>query len=339
MSDPVQAAGSEQEHPSGIGVVVIGRNEGMRLRRCLESLRSLADRTVYVDSGSHDESVAVARSLGVTPLELDPGVPFTAARARNEGLELLLWMHPSLEYVLFVDGDCEVAQTWPEAAAAFIRTRSDLALVWGRRREKHPERSIYNRLCDLEWKSVDVGETHECGGDALIRVAALRQVHGYRPDLICGEEPELCVRLHRAGWRIWRLNEEMTVHDAAMYNFHQWWRRMQRGGYAFAQGAHLHGDHVEAAAASRSHRIWIWGLAVPLAVIIAAAAIGPWALCLLALYPLQIARIALRGRHGRADNWLHAAACVIGKFPEMLGQVRFVKNSLTRVQARLIEYK
>lgn len=322
-----------------LGVVVIGRNEGARLVRCLQSLRAMADRTVYVDSGSADGSLAAGRAFGVVTMQLDPGRPFTAARARREGFERLLSLHPALEYVLFVDGDCEVMRPWPASAGSFMALHPDVAIVCGRRREKYPERSIYNRLCDLEWQEGPMGETPECGGDALIRVAAFRQVGGYRADLICGEEPELCVRLRQAGWRIWRLDEEMTVHDAAMYRFKQWWRRMQRGGYAFAQGAHLHGASAQRHGITQSRRAWIWGLCIPVCVVAASALLGYAALALLLVYPLQVSRVALRGTRSTRDNWLRALAVVLAKFPEVLGQMTFVMHNLGRVQTRLIEYK
>lgn len=332
------------EEPA-LGVVVIGRNEGARLAACLRSLRAFAHHTVYVDSGSNDESVSFSRGLGIATLELDPSRPFTAARARNEGFELLLKLYPEVQYVQFVDGDCEVADEWPREAALFMSTRPDVGVVWGGQREKYPRRTLYNHLCDLEWQQGPRGEARECGGNALMRVRAFHEVRGYRAELICGEEPELCVRLRRAGWRIWRLEAPMAMHDAAMVHFRQWWRRMQRGGYAFAQGARLHGASPERLWISQSRRAWFWGFGVPAAVILGAALLGPMALLLLILYPLQIARIALRGtrdvpgRRSSPDRWLYASAVVLAKFPELLGQLTFLLHSLTRVQARLIEYK
>jgi glycosyltransferase involved in cell wall biosynthesis len=129
---------------STIGVVVIGRNEGERLRRCLESVRSGA--VVYVDSGSSDGSVALARSLGVEVVGLDLSSPFTAARARNAGFERLLQFDPSAEFVQFVDGDCEVAAGWLERARKEFEARSDAAVVCGRLRERFPDATVYNRL-------------------------------------------------------------------------------------------------------------------------------------------------------------------------------------------------
>ena len=325
---------------STLGVVVIGRNEGERLKRCLESLGGLMSRTVYVDSGSSDDSVAMSRARGASVVELDRKIPFTAARARNEGFRRLLELHPALECVFFVDGDCEVATAWPAAAVSFLAQHQWVATVWGRVRERHPERSIYNRLCDMEWQAFQVGETTACGGNAVMRTRAFRQVNGFESRLICGEEPELCVRLRRAGWQIWHVDSEMILHDAALHRFPQWWTRAVRSGYAYAQGAHLHGRAPERHWVAESRRIWFWGLWIPAIGLAVSLLIGPWALLATALaYPLLVARIATKDGKPTAHRWLRAGALVLGKFPEMLGQVKFTWDLLRKVESPIIEYK
>jgi glycosyltransferase involved in cell wall biosynthesis len=323
---------------TGIGVVVIGRNEGMRLERCLASLADGADQVVYVDSGSTDGSVQRARSHGVEVLALDLSIPFTAARARNEGFACLLQLRPDLRLVQFVDGDCEVVPGWLASAQAFLDTHPAVAVVCGRRRERFPERSIYNLLCDLEWDT-PVGEAKACGGDALMRVEAFMAVSGYRPGLIAGEEPELCVRLRARGWKIWRLDAEMTLHDAAMTRFSQWWRRCVRGGYAFAEGTYLHGYPPERHWRRESLRAWLWGLGIPLVTLLLCAFVGSWGLLLLSIYPLQALRLARRGGRSLRENGLQAVFLVLAKFPEMVGQVRFLLDRLTASKSALIEYK
>ena len=170
-----------------LGIVLIGRNEGERLRGCLESVRPHGGATVYVDSGSTDGSIALARGLGADVVELSAEQPFTAARARNAGLERLIRNDAGVELVQFVDGDCRVQEGWLEAASAVLRDRPEVAVVCGRRREAHPEASIYNRLCDMEWDT-PVGEAKACGGDAMMRVDALRRVGGFNPPWIAGLE-------------------------------------------------------------------------------------------------------------------------------------------------------
>lgn len=322
----------------GIGVVVIGRNEGARLERCLASLIGSAEQVVYVDSGSSDGSAQRAAALGAEVLALDMAQPFTAARARNEGFTRLQMVLPGLRWVQFVDGDCEVVPGWLGSAQAFLLAHPQVAVVCGRRRERFPQASIYNLLCDLEWDT-PTGEARACGGDALMRAEAFSAVGGYRAGLIAGEEPELCVRLRAAGWKVWRLGEEMTLHDAAMTRFGQWWRRSLRAGHAYAEGVFLHGAPPERHWLRESRRAWLWGLGIPLLIVLACAALGPWALLLALVYPLQVLRLARRGARSLRENTLQALFLVLGKFPEMLGQLKFWWQRLRAGQSTLIEYK
>lgn len=321
-----------------VGLVAIGRNEGDRLRKCIESAVGRASRVVYVDSGSIDGSVEMARSFGVEVVALDMTRPFTAARARNEGFRCLRKVAPGLDYVQFVDGDCEVVPGWLEKAALFLNEHTNVAVACGRRRERFPDRSLYNMLCDIEWDT-PVGEASYCGGDALMRVDALEGIGGYRDDMIAGEEPELCVRLRTAGWKIYRLDEEMTLHDAAMNRIGQWWKRNKRAGYAYAQGAHLHGAPPERHGVRQSRSAWIWGLIIPALTIGLSIWITAWCLALLLIYPLQMVRLALRGTRSAHENWWRAIFLVLGKFPEVAGQFNFLYNRLSGRTAHLIEYK
>jgi len=316
-----------------IGVVIIGRNEGERLRRCLASVIPLVSAVVYVDSGSTDGSIESARSAGAEVVELDMSVPFTAARARNQGLDRLRQWREDLTYVQFVDGDCEVVMGWLDAALGFLQQHPGHAVVCGRRRERHPERSIYNHLCDDEWNT-PVGEALTCGGDALMRIDALCAVGGYRDNLIAGEEPELCLRLRQAGWRIQRIEAEMTLHDAAMTRFEQWWKRTVRSGHAFAEGAWLHGATPERHWVRETRRAWLWGAVLPGLIFTLAIGLGPrwWLLGL--IYPLQWLRLYARNRSASASTFL-----LIGKFAEAWGAARFHVSRLRGTTGAIIEYK
>lgn len=321
-----------------LGVVVIGRNEGERLRRCLESIAKNTNNIVYVDSGSTDGSVTMARSLGSNIVELDMSIPFTAARARNAGSELLHKLSPKLDYVQFVDGDCEMIDGWLEAATEFLDSNANVAMVCGRLKERYPENSIYNLLLDSEWDT-PVGVTRTCGGIAMVKATAFNEEGGFRADLIAGEESELCLRLRARGWQIWRLDAAMAWHDAAMTRFGQWWKRTIRTGYAYAEGAHLHGASPERHRLKERRRIWVWGLLIPLFTVALACWSGIYALLILLIYPVQIVRLALKGTKSSKENWLRAIFLVLGKFPEAIGQIKFVYNNLAGKTAKLIEYK
>lgn len=322
-----------------LGIVVIGRNEGDRLSACLRSVVADGRPVVYVDSGSTDGSPSRAASLGATVHALDMRLPFTAARARNEGFRRLLALEPAVENVQFVDGDCEVAPGWITEASQFLDDQPTVVAVCGRRRERFPAASIYNQLCDNEWDT-PIGEALACGGDVLMRVGALAAVGGYRDDLIAGEEPELCVRLRARGGLIWRLDTEMTLHDAAMLRFGQWWRRCMRSGFAFAEGVRLHGAPPERHWLREYRSVCLWGGALP-AVIVAVAVVGtPWALVGSAIYPLQVLRLA--GRSAQAagrSHWLRPFFLVLGKFPEFAGVLKAWRSRIGQPNVRLIEYK
>ena len=321
-----------------IGVVIIGRNEGERLRRCLHSVSNGVFQVVYVDSGSTDDSVDLARNMGSEVVMLDMTQPFTAARARNEGCRILHKLVPDVDYVQFVDGDCELVAGWLEAATSFLDSNITVAMVCGRLRERYPEHSIYNRLMDIEWDTA-IGETKACGGIAMLRKAPFDAVGGYRADMIAGEESELCVRLRSKGWHIWRLDEEMAVHDSAMTHFWQWWKRTLRTGYAYAEGCYLHGTSSERHRVNESRRIWIWGLGIPVVSLVLTIWLGKSGLSILLLYPSQVLRLALCGSRSTSENWLRAIFLVLGKFPEAVGQLKFIFNRLAGKTARLIEYK
>jgi glycosyltransferase involved in cell wall biosynthesis len=319
-----------------VGIVVIGRNEGERLMRCLKSLPVNVENVLYVDSGSTDRSVERAALQGVAVLPLDMTRPFTAARARNEGFAALMALKPSTQFVQFLDGDCELVEGWLDAAVRFLLERSDVAVVGGRRRERDPEASVYNGLCDLEWDT-PMGQTAACGGDSLMRVESFRAVGGFREELMAGEEPELCKRLCEKQWKIWRLDVEMSLHDAAITHFGQWWRRSVRCGYGYAEVSQLN-THSSALYKKETERAVFWGGVVPI-VIGASCFIHPVAILSAIIYPLQIIRIAIARRATIASSWTYATYITIAKFAEIQGIIQFFWNKFRHKRVDPIEYK
>ena len=269
------------------GVVVIGRNEGERLRVCLRSALGGARVVVYVDSGSTDGSLAMAIGMGAFGVDLDISTPFTAARARNAGFEKLLQIEPALQFVQFIDGDCEMVAGWLLTAEAFLQEHPTVAIAAGRVRERSPRASIYNQLCDLEWHA-PAGEIHWCGGNVMVRTVAFREAGGFNPAFIAGEEPELCVRLREKKWTLHRLDADVALHDADMHRFSQWWQRTTRAGYAFAEGAHTHGWRPERYCVREVRSGWAWGLLLPLTGLGLAWLTNGWSvLAMLAIYAAQ----------------------------------------------------
>lgn len=321
---------------TALDAVVIGRNEGARLVACLDALQGRVRRLVYVDSGSTDGSQAAAAARGADVVALDLSRPFTAARARNAGLAVLSADPQAGEFVLVLDGDCMLEPGFLPAALAAFAAHPAAVVVCGRRREVAPEASVWNRLADREW-ATPIGPALACGGDALMRRKAVQAAGGYREDLIAGEEPELCLRLRRAGGEVWRIDAPMTRHDAGLLRFGQWWRRMVRSGHAYAEGAWLHGAGPERHWLRETRRALAWGVALPVVVVGLGLATG-WGWLLALAYPLQVLRLALRdgGDRGAWEAALHA---VVGRFAEAQGVLSFHLARLRKRRVGLIEYK
>jgi cellulose synthase/poly-beta-1,6-N-acetylglucosamine synthase-like glycosyltransferase len=246
----------------------------------------------------------------------------------------MIAMMPEPEYLMFVDGDCEIEQGWLDRAVAFLDSEPRYAAVCGRRRERHPDASPYNRLIDREW-ATPVGVADACGGDALFRCRAYVAAGGFDPAMIAGEEPELCARLRAQNWAIMRLDAPMTIHDAAMERFSQWWRRAVRSGMGYAQAWWVTRGSPTGPLYSRElARAIGWAALLPLIALVLGAAWHPlW----LALWPVatlaQFLRLAWR------DGGFAARLAIAGKYAELIGIVRFLGRALRGRSGGTVLYK
>lgn len=327
-----------------VSVVVIGRNEGDRLIRCLDSVRAMDPppgpvELVYVDSNSTDQSVARARERGARVVEMPAGRQ-TAARARNAG-----WRSTAAPLVLFLDGDTILDHRFLAAAIAGLAD-PQVAVVWGHRRELKPGDTIYNRVLDLDW-IYPPGPAEFCGGDALMRRSALEQVGGFDEGLIAGEEPELCRRLRERGHVISHLDHPMTLHDLAIHSFGQYWRRAFRAGHAYAEVAARYRDSalpLWQGEVRQNYRHGVFLLGLPVAALAAGAVLRSWVppLFALGLLCLLVLRTARRCRWKSPDFALclaYACHSHLQKIPILLGQLQYWRNRRQGRHQTLIEYK
>jgi GT2 family glycosyltransferase len=326
-----------------MAAVVIGRNEGERLEPSLRSVQNAGLPLIYSDSGSTDGSPTVARQLGIPVVELDPGRPFSAARGRNEGLDEALQRWPDLGYVLFLDGDCVLDPLFPAAAAATFEKHPDCAIVTGHLSERHPEASIYNRLCAIEWRSPAgrIENMNALGGIMVARVSAFREMGGFNEQAIAGEEPDLGVRLGLAGYSIIKIDQAMATHDAQMLRFGQWWRRAVRSGHALAHRYARHGRTGFKDGGRELRSVLFWGFALPLAVLLLLWPTRGFSLLLLGGYALlgwRVYRHYLRIGLPSADAQLATRFILYSKFAELIGVLRYCLNRL-RGRFHIIEYK
>jgi glycosyltransferase involved in cell wall biosynthesis len=323
-----------------VGCVVIGRNEGERLVRCLQSVLAQIPDVVYVDSGSTDDSPERAQRMGARVIVLRSG-PYTAARGRQAGIEELARLSPAIEYVQFIDGDCTLDPAWVARGVEFLDANPRAGGVFGRRREARFSESFFSRLVDVDWE-MPQGRVHCHGGDALDRLAALRDIGGWSTDLIAGEDPDLGFRLGDKGWEIHCLPVEMTRHDIAISRFRPYWKRTVRSGHAYAEvyWRNRHG----------SGRRWLktnlsilgYGLALPL--LIAASGVWYWpAAVLLSLLLVRswVKLILMCRRRGLAWglSLSYATITQLCKTAQAIGVLKYIWSRLTGRRQRLMEYK
>jgi GT2 family glycosyltransferase len=326
-----------------IAAVVIGRNERELLKLSIESVRAAKLPLVYADSGSTDGSPLIARDLGVPTVELDPARPFSAARGRNEGLDEALRRWPSIEYVLFLDGDCTLCADFPAAAVAAFRQHPDCAIVTGHLSERFPDASIYNRLCAIEWRS-PAGQMRKMsglGGIMMVRVSAFKAVGGFDLNAIAGEEPDLGFRLARAGYSVIKIDRPMATHDAQITRFDQWWKRAVRAGHALA---HRYVQHRRARFSDSTRELrstLFWGFVLPVAVLVLLWPTRGMSLVLLGGYAVlawRVHRNYSRAGLSRSDARLVTRFIICSKFAEFVGVLRYCVNRL-RGSFHIIEYK
>ncbi|MGB8095571.1 MAG: glycosyltransferase [Terracidiphilus sp.] len=326
--------------------IVIGRNEGQRLVRCVESIHRekgvLIEEIVYVDSGSVDGSPVRAASMGCKVMELDSSQPFSAARARNEGFDYLLKLNPIVQFVQFLDGDCILSEGWLRLGLLAFAERRNVGIVCGHVRELYPSATIYNQLCDLEWQQTP-GEILSSGGLFLIRKEVFQVVGGFRSDVIAAEDDELCLRVRRLGVKILLLDAEMARHDVAMTRFSQWWRRAKRTGHAFAQVSALHGQGKDRYFVADCHRIWIWAFFFPICALVLSPLTYGLSLILLSFaYGLQFVRTYTRCR---LRGWslrqalIYSFFTMLFKFPALAGLLEYYWRQWRGHKMTIIEYK
>ena len=330
--------------PELVSVVVIGRNEGARLERCLASVGAmerdgLAIEVLYVDSGSTDSSLATAGGLGAATIALQGTRP-TAAMGRNAG-----WKAAHGSIVLFLDGDTILDPRFVIDSLGGFNDPA-VAVIWGHRREIRPGDSIYNRVLDLDWVYAP-GDTQFCGGDALFRREVLEATGGFDETLIAGEEPELCRRILGLGFRIVHVDRAMTGHDLAITRFSQYWRRATRAGHAFAEVSERFRKTenpfwLADARRNRNRALVLLGLAA-LGLGASVLSLSPWPLVVVAgLLLLLTLRTAYKARWKSTDTvalLLYGFHSHLQQIPIFVGQMQYRINRGRGRQAALVEYK
>lgn len=114
---PTQADGLLRPPPAPaptLTVAVLTYNEAQRIEACLRSA-AFADQIVVVDSGSVDDTVAIARRLGAQVHSYPDWQGFAAQRNR-------LLVHAQGDYVFFLDADEVMSPAFGQELQAIVRS-------------------------------------------------------------------------------------------------------------------------------------------------------------------------------------------------------------------------
>ncbi|MBL1321898.1 MAG: glycosyltransferase family 2 protein [Methylophaga sp.] len=326
-----------------IGIVIIGRNEDKRLQLCFDSMNGLECAKVYVDSCSTDSSIAIAESNQIEIIELDLAKPLSAARARNEGFQRLVQLNPSIEFVQFIDGDCTLLAGWIEVASNALINNSQRAAVIGHLLERNIEASSYNRLCALEWRSApgDLSDFGALGGISMIRTSVFKELGGFNPEVIAGEDSEFGVRMGLAGYKVTKLDQQMATHDANILKFSQWWKRSVRAGHAIGQRAFINGDSAHRDCMKERNSTLFWGGLIPLLIVVLLPFTQGYSLLLVGAYfylGYRVITFRLKLGDSLSDAWFYTKFLLLSKFANMVGLMKFNFNKLSE-RYEIIEYK
>jgi glycosyltransferase involved in cell wall biosynthesis len=186
-----------------LSIVIIARNEAENIARAIESALRAAEpypqaEVLLVDSASTDATVEIARRYPINIVRLNPAWFLSAAAGRTIGMR-----HTRGDLIQYVDGDMELAAGWLEQAVPFLVEHPELAGVTGYRHDIYMRDGaiVHEQDVDRAPHGQPV-EVRHFAGAALYRRPALERVGGFNPYLFSEEEPELSMRLRRAGYKL-----------------------------------------------------------------------------------------------------------------------------------------
>jgi len=213
--------------------VVIGLNEAPTLEACLQSVSTAQDtlkgqsEVIYVDGGSQDDSIDIAKQAGVQRI-LGGDRRRKAAENRNLGLR-----EARGQCIQFVDGDMMLDCDWPQVALDYLVEHPETAAVCGDLEEVRE--GPFHRAMGIDW-ALPAGPIRYCGGAAMFRRDVLWGLGGFPEDVQYGEEPYLCWRIRNELHRnVVKLPHAMARHDFAYTGLLDYWRRTVRVGESYAE--------------------------------------------------------------------------------------------------------
>ena len=150
-----------------------------------------------VDSASSDNTVEIASRYPIRILRLHANQRLNPSAGRYMG-----YKNTTGELALFIDGDNELYPGWLAKAMKIFADNPDLAGLAG------PRVPLLKSATDADKPPLvdpNLNETVKslyADGTAMFRRVALEKAGQFNPFIYSDEEPELCIRLRHAGYRM-----------------------------------------------------------------------------------------------------------------------------------------
>lgn len=196
-----------------LDVVMITRNQAWNVRRLIESVLAQTTQVplgdvILVDSASTDDTVQIAMEYPIRVIRLSKKQRLTAAAGRHVGMS-----QARSDVVLFLDGDMELRPGWAPEAMSLLEREPRIAAVSGEVIDQSMHSITRIRHCaPRHIHTVPYTDVPHGGGAAAYRREVLAALGSFNPFLFSDEEPELCLRLREAGYRIVRLQLPISDH-------------------------------------------------------------------------------------------------------------------------------
>jgi glycosyltransferase involved in cell wall biosynthesis len=214
-----------------LSVVLICKNQAWNMGRLIESvLKETAGSAdvIVVDSASTDSTIETTRQYPISILRLKPDQRLTPAAGRYIG-----YANTAGDLILFLDGDMALYPGWLLRGISLLESDNRAAAVTGVVINQ-PKNTRGSDGAELSGSTDKVTQVRHGGGAALYRRSVLEQVGTFDPSLYSDEEPELCIRIRHAGYRILKTEYPIAYHysdpdDALATLIARWRRRLYLG--------------------------------------------------------------------------------------------------------------
>ncbi|MGU3574486.1 glycosyltransferase [Brucellaceae bacterium C25G] len=327
-----------------ISVVIKTLNEEQNIAACIASVMAhgsgLVDEIIVADSGSTDQTIAVAQKQPVIIVQLQAPAEAGCGAGAQLG-----YQYAKGDFICLLDGDMELAPDFLPKALAHLQSHSHLAGVTGHVTEKNLTSLEYQRRVKRQRYENPAGIVDRMNGGGLYRRSSVEET-GYFADrnLHSYEELDLGLRLLKNGWQLHRLDIPFVSHSGHSENSYHLLQKRWSSGYLFGSGeiirAAMSGHYVpQLVRALPALKLWLmvygWWFVV-LIMLLAAYSHIVWLAAAAVIIVLPVILMGIRQKNLNMGlyavvAWIfHAAALPVGFFKKRVNPKDFITSKVLK---------